>query len=104
MVRRGQDLTDDNARKASFHGFDLLETFDFEADVREDFSDLFGRKIGVDITFEPVIRNIHGRINYFLKSSKDKYFSAKRGNTSYNSHEQKKKASGLLLRGLNVDP
>ena len=40
-------------------GVDSLEAFDFEADVRQDFSDLFGRKIGRDITFEPVIRNIH---------------------------------------------
>ena len=52
-------LADDNALKTAFHGFDLLEAFDFEADVRQDFSDLFGRKIGRDITFEPVIRNIH---------------------------------------------
>lgn len=59
VIGTGHNLADDNAPKAAFHGFDLLEAFDFEADVRQDFSDLFGRKIGRDITFEPVIRNIH---------------------------------------------
>ena len=59
VIGAGHNLADDNAPKAAFHGFDLLEAFDFEADVRQDFSDLFGRKIGRDITFEPVIRNIH---------------------------------------------
>ena len=59
MIGTGQDLADDNALKAAFHGFDLLEAFDFEADVRQDFGHLFGREIGRDITFEPVIRNIH---------------------------------------------
>ena len=59
MIGTGQDLADDNALKAAFHGFDLLEAFDFETDVRQDFGHLFGREIGRDITFEPVIRNIH---------------------------------------------
>ena len=59
VIGTGHNLADDNALKTAFHGFDLLEAFDFEADVRQDFSDLFGRKIGRDITFEPVIRNIH---------------------------------------------
>ena len=59
MVRAGHDLADDDACKAAFHGLDLLEALDLEADVGQYFGHFFGREIGVDITFEPVIRNIH---------------------------------------------
>ena len=59
MVRAGQHLADHDAVKPALYGLDLLETLDFESDVGQYPCDFFGRKIGVEIAFKPVIRNIH---------------------------------------------
>ena len=48
-----------HARKAALDGLDLLEALDLESDVGQYPGDLFGPEIGVDVAFEPVIRNIH---------------------------------------------
>ncbi len=64
VVRAGQDFADDHAAQPAPDGLDLLETLDFESDVREDRRNLFGRQIDVDVAFEPVIGDIH-RFDFF---------------------------------------
>ena len=59
MVRAGQHLADHDAVKPALYGLDLLEPLDFESDVGQYPGNLFGPEIGVDVAFEPVIRNIH---------------------------------------------
>ena len=64
MVRIGmhlarQHLADNNSRKASLDGFDLLEALDLQADLRKHLGDLLGRKVRREVAFEPVVRNIH---------------------------------------------
>ncbi len=58
------DFADDHAAQPALDGLDLLETLDFESDVREDRRNLFGRQIDVDVAFEPVIGDIH-RFDFF---------------------------------------
>jgi hypothetical protein len=66
MVGAGQHLGDHHAPKPALDGLDFLEALDFEPDVREHGRRLLGRKAGVDIAFEPVIGDIHGKseLNY----------------------------------------
>ncbi len=75
MVGAGEHLPYYDALKTAADGFDLLEPFDFEADVGEDFGHPFGRKVDVDIALEPVVGNIHGRYRFSETIRKDSVFS-----------------------------
>lgn len=66
MVLAGQHLADHDPLQAAAHPLDLLETLHFESDIGQDHRELFGRKVGVQIASEPVIRNVHIRmVNVF---------------------------------------
>ena len=79
MVRAGFHLGHDDTLQPAADGLDLLETLDFEADVREDADDLLGRKIGREVAFEPIIRNVHITLLFdlLLKSNKGTNFRRK---------------------------
>ena len=79
MVRAGFHFGHDDALQSAADGLDLLETLDFEADVREDADDLLGRKIGREVAFEPIIRNVHITLLFdlLLKSNKGTNFRRK---------------------------
>ena len=59
MILTGEHLAHHHARKAALDGLDLLKALDLESDVGQYPGNLFGPEIGVDVAFEPVIRNIH---------------------------------------------
>ena len=76
VVDTSQHLTDHHAGQTAAYGFHLLETLDFESYISKNNRNLFGRQIGVDVIFEPVVRNVHivGIYN-FQKTYKDTYFA-----------------------------
>lgn len=59
MVDAGQHLADHDALQTAAYGFDFLEPFDLEADVRQNHGNLLRRQRSVEVTSKPVIRNIH---------------------------------------------
>ena len=59
MVDAGQHLADHDALQTAAYGFDFLEPFDLEADVRQNRGNLLRRQRSVEVTSKPVIRNIH---------------------------------------------
>ena len=65
MIDTSQHLADNNACQAATNSLDLLELLDFKTYICQNFSDLLGREIGFQITFKPIIRDIH-RICVYL--------------------------------------
>ena len=59
MIDAGFHFTDDHTLKSALDSFDFLETLDLQTDIGQNPSYLPSRKVDIDVTFEPVIRNIH---------------------------------------------
>ena len=59
MVRAGQHFGHHQPLQTSADGFDLFNPFDFESCCRQNGRSLFGREVGFDIIFQPVVSDFH---------------------------------------------
>ena len=55
VIDAGQHLADNHTCQTATNGFDLLELFDFETYICQNFSDLLSREIGFQIIFQPIV-------------------------------------------------